>query len=186
MFWTLVVFSWIVPLIVYENRAIPPSLEAAPMLLRAWTCNFSSPRCTTRTSGLARSMWARQPTWCFCTIHHHGKVVWWPSGGRECPWRAFKERYSGVSRTQCGSEHSGAAKLQSSRSSDDIRLLSKSSTTHKDLEKPSFTVICGASDAMKASLPRLDQLPVHAPRGRVRRSKVLNCAHQIWGYLGVR
>ena len=78
---------------------------------------------------------------------------WAQSGGRECPQRAFNERYSGVSRTQCGSEYSGAAKLQSSRSSDDIMLLSKPSTTHKDLEQPSFTIIFDASDAMKASLP---------------------------------
>ena len=71
---------WIVHLIVYGNRAIPPSMETAPMLLRAWTCYFPSPCCTVRTSGLAVCdicvpLWTRQPTCCFCIIHHHGQVV---------------------------------------------------------------------------------------------------------------
>lgn len=75
------------------------------------------------------------------------------SGGRECPRRAFKERYSGASRTQCGSEQNGDEKLHSSRSSDGVGLLSKPSTAHKDLKQPGFTIMCSASDVMSASLP---------------------------------
>ena len=84
---------------------------------------------------------------------HRVATGWAQSSGHECPRRAFKERYSGASKTQCDSEQSGVAKLQSSRSSDDIELLSKQSTAHDDLEQLGFTIICGASDVMSALLP---------------------------------
>jgi hypothetical protein len=43
--------------------------------------------------------------------------------------------------------------LHSSRSSHDIGLLSEPSTAYTDLKQPGFTIICGASDVMKAMLP---------------------------------